>query len=216
MISPVFFGCNPASLLLMETSYYSRIEQRETQLEKDAAYRCRVSERVTFAIQHDVKSTEHHLGWVPRHALGKISAQPSSECCPVDNCIKRSNIILARMVGLKFHSSMLMRIGAFVVAYGLFETGLDRALWVLKESRCGKWCRVIGEKRGEREILIDGAQLLHPLHTAQAKFDLECSEHRQGGSIAGHGAHDACGGGSLCASQGRKVGHLFARTGRVG
>lgn len=42
--------------------------------------------------------------------------------------------IQARLFGLGLMPSHLMLIGCFVVAYGLFETTLERALWTLSEA----------------------------------------------------------------------------------
>jgi hypothetical protein len=46
----------------------------------------------------------------------------------------QSQHIEAQMLRLGLTSDRLMLIGAFVVAYGLFETTLERALWTLSEA----------------------------------------------------------------------------------
>lgn len=51
-----------------------------------------------------------------------------------DNFLERSLSIQTRLSRLGFTQDHLMMIGAFIVAYGLFETTLERALWALKEA----------------------------------------------------------------------------------
>ena len=50
------------------------------------------------------------------------------------NYPEKSLDIQARLFGLGLHPDRLMKIGAFVVAYGPFETTLERALWTLTET----------------------------------------------------------------------------------
>lgn len=50
------------------------------------------------------------------------------------NYPEQSENIQARMLRLGLTPDRLMLIGAFVVAYGLFETRLERALWTLAEA----------------------------------------------------------------------------------
>lgn len=46
----------------------------------------------------------------------------------------KSAEIHARLMSLGLRPDHLMRIGSFIVAYGLFETTLERALWTLSEK----------------------------------------------------------------------------------
>ncbi|MDA8455294.1 hypothetical protein M4R22_11030 [Acidovorax sp. GBBC 3334] len=47
---------------------------------------------------------------------------------------EQSQAVLSRLFALNLTPDRLVKIGAFVVSYGLFETSLERALWVLKEE----------------------------------------------------------------------------------
>lgn len=50
------------------------------------------------------------------------------------NYPEKSLDIQTRLFGLGLTPDRLMKIGAFIVAYGLFETTLERALWTLTET----------------------------------------------------------------------------------
>jgi hypothetical protein len=50
------------------------------------------------------------------------------------NYPEKSIEIQARMLRLGLSPDKLMKIGAFIIAYGLFETTLERALWTLTET----------------------------------------------------------------------------------
>lgn len=66
-------------------------------------------------------------------AVGKIVALSPRGRGNMYNYIERSSTILARLFGLNFTPEIRMRIGAVIGAYKLFETGLKRVLWALKE-----------------------------------------------------------------------------------
>ncbi len=99
----------------------------------------------------------------------------------MDNYIERSNNILARLLGLGFTPENLMKMGAFIVAYGLFETGLERALWALKEV----------DVRGQRpftEKLNANAQIAM-LGEGHPTFSVECNAVMK---MAAETAEDLC------------------------
>jgi hypothetical protein len=48
--------------------------------------------------------------------------------------LEQSQRVLAKLRSLELSPDTLMKIGAFVVTYGLFETRLERALWALTET----------------------------------------------------------------------------------
>lgn len=47
---------------------------------------------------------------------------------------EQSQAVLARLFASNLTPDRLLKIGAFVVSYGLFETSLERALWALTET----------------------------------------------------------------------------------
>lgn len=47
---------------------------------------------------------------------------------------EQSQEIMVRLFSLGLGPDRLSKVGAFIVAYGLFETSLERALWALKET----------------------------------------------------------------------------------
>lgn len=51
-----------------------------------------------------------------------------------NNYEERSALVMGRLFALHLTPDRLMKIGAFVVQYGLFETTLERAVWTLTET----------------------------------------------------------------------------------
>lgn len=99
----------------------------------------------------------------------------------MDNFIERSDAILARLQGLNFTPEILMKMGAFIVAYGLFETGLERALWALKEVD-------VNGQRPFTEKLSANAQIAK-LGEGHASFSAGCNAVMK---IAAETAEDLC------------------------
>ncbi len=96
----------------------------------------------------------------------------------MDSYIERSNTILARLFGPNFTPEILMKIGAFIVAYGLFETGLERALLALKEVDV-KGQRPFTEKlsaNAQIAMLGEGHPRFSPECNAVLKMTVETAE----------------------------------------
>ncbi|WP_241212992.1 hypothetical protein, partial [Escherichia coli] len=55
----------------------------------------------------------------------------------VKNYEEESFKVISRFIALHLTPERLMKIGAFVVCYGQFETTLERALWTLREIDVG-------------------------------------------------------------------------------
>ncbi len=75
----------------------------------------------------------------------------------IDDYQAKSLDVQIRMDGLGLTPDRLMLIGAFIVAYGLFETTLERAIWTLTETDV-KGIRPLTEKmKSEDQFLCLGA-----------------------------------------------------------
>jgi hypothetical protein len=94
------------------------------------------------------------------------------------NPVEQSEGEIARLYRLGLTPTMLMKIGAFVVTYGLFETNLERALWALtgedvngvrpftEKLSAAKWIERLGE--GHAEFSPACNQVLHTASLAAA------------------------------------------------
>lgn len=87
--------------------------------------------------------------------------------------------IQARLLNLGLMPQHLGLIGAFVVAYGLFETTLERALWTLKEER------VAGVRPFTEKMSTESQFSL--LAAGNPKLSLKCNDVLK---VAAHAAED--------------------------
>jgi len=75
--------------------------------------------------------------------------------------------IFVRLYSLGLHPDRLMKIGAFVVAFGLFETRLERAVWALTETNVA----------GSRPFTdkVPAAKWLEPFALGNPKLSAKCN-----------------------------------------
>lgn len=93
-----------------------------------------------------------------------------------DNYEERSALVMGRLFALHLTPDRLMKIGAFVVQYGLFETALERAVWTLTETDV-RGIRPFTEKLKVEDVL-------NTFGAGNAKLSEKCNAVLQDASLA--------------------------------
>ena len=92
-----------------------------------------------------------------------------------NNYEERSALVLGRLFALHLTPDRLMKIGAFVVQYGLFETTLERAVWTLTETDV-QGVRPFTEK-------LNAESMFNAFGAGNAKLSEKCNSVLQAASL---------------------------------
>ena len=92
-----------------------------------------------------------------------------------NNYEERSALVMGRLFALHLTPDRLMKIGAFVVQYGLFETTLERAVWTLTETDV-QGVRPFTEK-------LNAESMFNAFGAGNAKLSKKCNSVLQAASL---------------------------------